>query len=219
MSKGKVIILHGLESNALVMLPMARQFSKDGWEVYNSTYKCGRRSWQDIAEDVRGYINEVVNEGERVSFVCHSLGGILIRYCIDMGLDCYVNKVVTIGSPHDGAYWVNDIPFGREIGYALFGPNLVDSLMDLESIRKLPTLSPYHTLCVTTDKTMSLNNPLSWFAGKYIKDDSDGFVGLSGQSLVGSETINFHLDHLWSVKDRKLIRCVLNYLNFGGRVE
>ena len=168
MSKGKVILLHGLESNALVMLPMARQFAKDGWEVHNSTYKCGRRPWQEVAEDVRGYINGIVSKGERVSFVCHSLGGILIRYCIEKGLDCYIDKVVTIGTPHEGAYWVNDIPFGRELGYYLFGVDLVNSLMDLGSIEKLPSLSPYHVLCVTTNKPTSFNNPLSWFVGKHI---------------------------------------------------
>ena len=215
MSKGKVIILHGLESNSLVMLPMARKLAKDGWDVYNSTFKCGRRSWKEVAEDVRTYINGIVKEGETVSFVCHSLGGILIRYCIGEGLNCYIGKVITIASPHKGAYWVDDIPFGRELGYAMFGPKMVDSLMDLESIERLPNLTPYRTLCITTNKPISLSNPLSWLAGRYI-EDSDGFVGLKGQTLIGSESTNFHLDHLWAVKDRKLIGCTLNYLNFGG---
>ena len=214
--KGKVIVLHGLESNALVMLPMARRLAKDGWEVHNSTYKCGRRTWQEIAEDLREYINSVVTNDERVSFVCHSLSGILLRHCIKQGLDCYINKVVTIAAPHQGAYWVNEIPFGREIGYTLFGKALVDSLMDVESIRKLPNLTPYRVLCITTNKPVSITNPLSWLAGKRIKGENDGFVGLKGQTLVGSETVNFHLDHLWAVKDKKLTSCILNYLNYGG---
>lgn len=213
MTKGKVIILHGLESNSTVMQPMARSLSKAGYEVFNSTYHCGRRSWQEVAEDVRQEINSVASAGESVSFVCHSLGGILIRYCIGSGLDCFVGKVVTIASPHEGAYWVNDIPFGRELGYTMFGVDMVDSLMDVESIKSLPDLYIFNVLCITTDKKKSALNPLSWIAGKYIHGDNDGFVPKEGMVLPWAETVNFPCDHLFAVWDRKLIKHVVGYLD------
>lgn len=215
MSKGKVIILHGLESNSKVMAPMARILAKAGYEVFNSTYHCGRRTWQEVAEDVRNEINGIVKEGEIVHFVCHSLGGILVRHCIQEGLICYVGRVVTIGSPHEGAFWVDDIPFGRELGYAMFGPKMVDSLTDVDSVKSLDGLEQYKVLCITTDKPKTVANPLSWIAGKYIKGASDGFVPKQGMVLNHAHTVNFHCDHLWAVWDRQLIKCVVNFLNYG----
>ena len=208
-----VYILHGLESSAFIMRSFEKAFVKAGYKVHNSTYKANRRHFGEVAEEVRKEINSVTSRGEKVHFICHSLGGLIIRHCIGKGLDCYIGKIVTMASPHQGATWVNDIPWGRELGYLLFGSDMVDSLMDTETIRKMNLLTPYRVLCITTSKKKSLLNPLSWYAGKYIEGPNDGFVPTKGMALISADTKDFKLDHLFMVWNRKLIDYVVGYVN------
>lgn len=212
MSKGTVYILHGLESSSHFMKPFESAFTQAGYKVHNSTWSASRRPFKVIAEEVRSEINLAVGEGEKVHFVCHSLGGLLIRYAIKKGLHCTVGRVVTMSSPHKGAEWVEEIPYGRKIGNFLFGKDLVDSLMDFEYINTLPQLTPYRVLTVTASKKVTAYNPVSWLAGNYIDGDNDGFVKKSGMTLIGADTVDFELDHVFMIFDKGLIAYVLQYI-------
>jgi len=209
-----VVILHGLESNALVMKGFERSYKRAGFDVYNSTYRCGRRRFKTVAEDVRKEIDHVTRGYNKVHFVCHSLGGLIVRYYIGnrRNKEYYIGKIITMSTPHRGAFWADDVPYGLQIGYTLFGKKMVNSLQDYGMINNLPKLSPYQTLCITTDKNFTLANPLSWIINKYVTEPNDGFVTKRGMTLVGSDTKNFHLDHLYMCLDKELIKYTTKYL-------
>lgn len=209
-----VIILHGLESNQFIMKGFEKSYKRAGFDVYNSTYRCGRRDLPTVARDVTRELDEVTSGYRKIHFVCHSLGGLVVRYYVANRLNKkpLIEKIITMSSPHEGAKWVKDIPFGDFIGNTLFGEDLVQSLQDYEMIKSLPQLHAYKTLCITTDKKFHALNPLSWIVGSFIKGESDGFVAKDGMALPGASVKNFYLDHLFMCWDKELIRYTTDYL-------
>ena len=213
-SRGTVVILHGLESNQWIMKDFQKAYERAGYNVYNSTYTCGRRSIQEIGEDVRKDLDAILKPKEQVHFVCHSLGGLIARYYIKhrQNTKTFIGKIITMSSPHRGATWIKDVPFGKHIGGALFGPDFIESLVDYDYINTLPGLYAYNTLCITTDREFHPLNPLSWIVGTFIKGKHDGFVAYEGMVLEDSDVKNFHLDHLFMCWDKELVQYTLDYL-------
>lgn len=73
-----------------------------GEDLFVYTY-----DWRDSVPEIAGRFGEFlsgkISEGEKVDLVGHSLGGLVARTYEQTNNDVRVNKVVTLGSPHEGA--------------------------------------------------------------------------------------------------------------------
>ena len=216
--KGKDItfIIHGVGSNKHVGMAFQNQLEDAGMEVHNETYQTRGVTWQEAGKRLAKKVEDLGEEYTRVHFIGHSLGCVVIMKALEIGFSKYLGRVVLMAGPLKGATWVNDVPFGRKLGHAMFGKVMVDSLMDLPEFDKLPDLAMYNVLCITTDKKFTAWNPLSWIVGPCIEGDSDGFVPTAGMSIPGREVANFKADHLGMMWHKPLVKCAVDYVLEGA---
>jgi len=76
-----VVLLHGLGRSAWSMRRLARFFRTRGYVVWCKTYPSRRHKIEELAEQVFAEVfsDERVLQCEKIHFVTHSLGGILLR--------------------------------------------------------------------------------------------------------------------------------------------
>ena len=92
-----VILLHGLARSAHSMDKMAQRLTEQGYKVLNIDYPSRAFPIEQLAEET---ISDALKQchGMPVSFVTHSMGGILVRQFLSNHSIKNLNKVV-IASP------------------------------------------------------------------------------------------------------------------------
>lgn len=65
-----------------------------------------RKSLESIADDLKNFINEKIPQDNYISFIGHSLGGLVSRIYTQKYSNQRVKKLITVGSPHYGAIQV-----------------------------------------------------------------------------------------------------------------
>ena len=73
-----------------------------------------RQSMSETVDDFGEFVEEVTDDGEKVDLVGHSLGGLTARIWLQQNED-KVDKVISLGSPHQGAVGAYDAWSGGRI--------------------------------------------------------------------------------------------------------
>lgn len=125
-----VILLHGLCRTKKVMSRMADRLTRAGYVVHNLDYPSRTAPIAQLADDAIGPALAACQAAgaEKIHFVTHSLGGILVRsYFSRHAPDATLGRVVMIGPPNQGSevvdrlrdWWVFQKingPAGQELG-------------------------------------------------------------------------------------------------------
>ncbi|WP_432695691.1 lipase family alpha/beta hydrolase [Marinobacterium sp. YM272] len=116
-----IVFIHGLYMNPLVMRPMARWFEARGYATSAFGYKTTSESLELNIEKLCAHLDAI--QSNEVYLVCHSLGGLLARaYLASSGANHAIRKVVTIGTPHQGAaiaQWMKSKKLGALLGQSM----------------------------------------------------------------------------------------------------
>lgn len=127
-----VILVHGYGGASANFLWMQRRLKSRGWHnVYAVSYTPPTINARKLAQQVVNHVERILaaTGAEKAHLVCHSMGGPLTRYALlHLGLAGKVDKVITLGSPHQGTRIANlfmargaaaqmryDSPFIREL--------------------------------------------------------------------------------------------------------
>ncbi|SEG67253.1 lipase family alpha/beta hydrolase [Marinobacterium lutimaris] len=126
-----IVLIHGLYMRPLVMRPMARWFEAHGYATSSFGYRTTSESLQLNIEKLDAHLNAIT--APEIYLVCHSLGGLLARaYLEAMGANHAISKVVTIGTPHQGAeiaQWMHLNKLSVLLGHSLT-KGLIDNRSD-----------------------------------------------------------------------------------------
>lgn len=119
-----VVLLHGLRRSSASMLGIAWMLEKNGYRVVNIDYPSTSHTVETLTREYleARLLKEVPGTGfDRIHFVCHSLGCILLRtYLRDHELE-RLGSVVMLGPPNQGSELVDALmPFDWYA--ALHGP-------------------------------------------------------------------------------------------------
>jgi len=113
-----VVFLHGIWMKSIVMQPMALRLRKAGFETHCFSYPSLQKTPAENARLFMQYTKSI--KADRLHFVAHSLGGIVLMHYFHVYRESRPGRVVLLGSPINGsgnARKINKLPiFNRILG-------------------------------------------------------------------------------------------------------
>jgi pimeloyl-ACP methyl ester carboxylesterase len=211
--KEHVIVLHGLALNRWWTTGLAHTLEKEGYAVHNTSYP-SRTGFESIADT---FLKPLIDSipGEKVHFVVHSMGGLLVRLYAKKYGAARIGRVVMLGTPNHGSQVADALrDFGPFSWY--FGSTGRDLCTDDAALHA--GLGPVPFECgVIAGDCQWLHFPASLTAG--IPGANDGIVSVESTKVEGmKDHITLWLDHslmVWSPKAWAQVKAFLK----SGRFE
>lgn len=207
-NKECVILLHGLARSSGSMEKMATALRQADYDVINIDYPSRSHPIEALAECAIGDALAQCH-GKSVSFVTHSMGGILVRQYLSQHTIENLNRVVMLGPPNKGTEIVDKLAHvpgfhfingdaGLQLGTSQFSvPNRLGKAdFDVGIIAG----------------TQSVN----WLLSALIPDVDDGKVSVESTKVDGmNDHIEMPTTHVFMMRNDAVIEQVINYLKQG----
>lgn len=209
MKQETVVLLHGLWRSKYAMNKLQDALVEDGYKVVNVGYPSYTKSLEKISEKITAEINLHVEAGEKLSFVTHSLGGIVVRDLLQKPNVWDVQRVVMLAPPNQGSEVVQMLD-KYKCAWVL-GP-VSDSLL-CDSVKQMPASLPKDIelgVIMGTDSGLTIFN-------KVLADKNDGIVTVEGGKMAGmKEFQTSDNNHTFIMIDDKVISATVNFLAKGS---
>ena len=192
-----VVLLHGLGRTSFSMNKLGKQLAVNGYRVINIDYPSKSDSVENLVENFfkKELAEKYIDQDEKINFVTHSMGGIMVRYFLSNNDLENVGRVVMLAPPNKGSesadFWSNN-----KIGGYVMGPALDDLTTDENSF---------------VNMLLELDCEVGVVAGEY-----DGKVDVERTKL--DEMTDFCVVpnfHTWIMNDDKVIDVIINFLSKG----
>jgi len=206
-----VILLHGLARSASSMEKLQEKLEHADYRVVNVDYESRKHSVATLAELAvgEGLQQCRTQKEQQVSFVTHSLGGILVRLYLNNHKVPELHRVVMLGPPNQGSEVVDtlrNMP-GFEAFNGPAGMQLGTSSADIP--RKL---GPVDFELGVIAGTQSINLILSM----YLPGTDDGKVTVESAQVEGmKDFIALQVTHPMMMKNATVIAQTLHFLKLG----
>jgi pimeloyl-ACP methyl ester carboxylesterase len=205
-----VLLLHGIFRSKDSFGPMTRALRAAGYEAHGVNYPSTRQSLEDHADQVEAVLDRL-EDVRTVSFVTHSMGGIVARVLLaredrPWRQRIAVNRLVMIATPNRGAEIatrLDQLPAFR----AMAGPSLGQLRAERADQLPPPTV-PFGIVAGVRGDGRGFN-PL-------LPDDNDMTVTLSETMLEGAEdTMVVNALHTFIMVHPEVVEATLRYLETG----
>lgn len=212
MSGHAVIMLHGIIRSSKSMSRMQTALTEAGFVPVPFDYP----STQANLDKCSGYLDKVLKSLEgvkEISFVTHSMGGLVVRNWLKDHEDQRVRRLVMLGTPNKGAEMADKLRdvklFKLILGPA--GQQLVSG--DASDIAKLP-VPKFEFACIAGARgTADGYNPL-------IPGDDDGTVAVKSSLLEGAaDSELFPILHSFLPLNPEVIKSSVRFLKTGSLRE
>lgn len=173
-----VIYLHGIGRTSRSMRPIAEVMPKDGFVHILFEYPSTRVSIEQSAVYLHSLV-ESLTDVSKISFVVHSMGGLVVRQYLKDHKDARHHRLVMLGTPNSGAEMA-DMLKKNFIFRAVYGPAGQELVTDPEgTIKLLPTPDIEFGVIAGGKGDGRGFNPL-------IPGDDDGTVTVASTRLAGA---------------------------------
>lgn len=204
-----VVLLHGLIRSSASMEKMADALTAQGYDVCNIDYPSTAYPVETLATDhVLPAIKACAGDNAPISFVTHSLGGILVRQLRASGAPLVFGRVVMLGPPNGGSEVVDKLG-----GLALF------QWMNGPAGNQLGTVSGLPVQLGATDLDVGIiagNSTINPLLSLLIPGDDDGKVAIEHAKLDGMrDFIVLPVSHPFLMRDDEVIAQTLQFLQNG----
>jgi triacylglycerol lipase len=204
-----VVLLHGLGRSARVMRPLARELTAAGYRVHSLDYPSTRATPEALVEVLHGEISSCCAWSGRVSFVTHSLGGVLVRAYLAQHPMPQLGRVVMLAPPNHGSEYV-DVAGHWRLFAGLLGPTAVQLGTAPTS---LPNRLPGADFEVGVIAGTGNVNPLG---AMLIDGVSDGTVSVASTRLAGMrDFIVLPVSHTFIMRNPEVARQTIEFLRAG----
>jgi triacylglycerol lipase len=207
-----VVLLHGLARTSKAMDKLASELAELDYKIANVDYPSREKPIEELSPLVvlEGIRQCQTPETEKIHFVTHSMGGILIRYYLESNEIDNLGHVVMIAPPNQGSEVV-DMLSGVP-GYALVnGPAGQQLGTDPNSIPSNMGPVDYSVGVIAGNKTF---NPL---LSQFLPNPDDGKVSVERTKVEGmADFVVVNVSHPFIMEDDAVIGYTLNFLKSGS---
>jgi pimeloyl-ACP methyl ester carboxylesterase len=206
-----VVLLHGLARTSKSMVKMAQALERQGYAVHNVDYPSRKHSIDSLSEQAIGRALEtpLMSEYDKIHFVTHSMGAILVRNHLARHDIPNLGRVVMLGPPNHGSEVV-DFLRGWSVFQRINGP--AGSELGTDSASKPATLQdrPFELGVIAGDRS------INWINSLMIGAPNDGKVSVESTKLPWmKDHLVVHSTHPFLMRNDQVIRQVVEFLREG----
>jgi hypothetical protein len=209
-SKECVILLHGLARTEKSLVKLENKLIDEGYHTINQGYPSTKHKIEKLAKDTISKALSKCLDGEKIHFVTHSMGGILVRQYLKENTIDNLGRVVMLGPPNKGSQVVDNLqntpgfkfmngPAGMQLGTGKM--NVPDQL------------GPADFELGIIAGTRSINLILSTM----LPNPDDGKVSVANTKLEGmSDHISLPVTHPFMMRNNEVMDQVIYFLKNGS---
>jgi pimeloyl-ACP methyl ester carboxylesterase len=207
-----VVFLHGISRTFRSFLKMQWAIEANGFATRNVGYPSRQKTLSALADDIHPAIAPFAERNEGVThFVCHSMGGLLVRVYLARYRPARLGRVVMLGTPNGGSL-VADRLSGL-LPYRLFfgpaGQQLVTK-RDAATEALMPPVD-YPVGVIAGNRTL---DPIS--STLFLHGPNDGRVTVANTRLDGmADHIVIRANHALMIRNRNAIEQTIAFLRDG----
>jgi len=207
-----VILLHGLARTNRSMLKIEKALKSVGYDVYNCKYPSRKKAIELLSETV---IDAAVqhcrekHQPERIHFVTHSMGGILVRFYLAQHDIDHLGRVVMLAPPNAGSELVDRLS-KFQLFTLISGPAARQLGTDASSLPNSLGPVDYEVGIIAGNRSLNL------LYSALIPGENDGKVSTQNTRLEGmTDFIVLPYDHSFMMNRPQVIGQTLNFLEQG----
>ena len=205
-----VILLHGLARTHGSMEKIAEHLRNDHYHVVNLGYPSRHHAIEELAHMAIMPALKECQAHEKINFVTHSLGGILVRQFLSQHNISNLHRVVMLGPPNQGSEVVDKM--ANVPGFHFINGDAGLQLGTQENSVPVALGSADFDVGVIAG-TSSINLILSLI----IPGQDDGKVSVERTKLEGmNDHIVMDVTHSFMMRNKRVIRQVIHYLKNGS---
>ncbi len=205
-----VVLLHGLARTAGAMRHLIEPFEAEGHKVINVDYPSRKHTVEKLAPlAVKALGYDKCGATERVHFVTHSMGGILLRYYLQHNKIPTLGRVVMLAPPNQGSQVVDNLK--SVPGYKLInGPAGMQLGTDAQSIPMQLGAVDFELGVIAGTKTF---NPI---LSQFLPNPDDGKVSVAHTRVDGmNDFITLPVTHTFMMKSKAVIEQAVHFIKSG----
>ena len=205
-----VVVLHGLARTSGAMKPVARALDAAGHQVVNVDYPSRDKPVEQLAPlAVKELGYDRCEPTDRIHFVTHSMGGILVRYYLQNNPLPALGRVVMLAPPNQGSQVVDRL--SGVPGFKLMnGPAGLQLGTDAGSIPARLRPVDFELGVIAGNKSVNL------ILSRFLPNPDDGKVSVENTKVEGMDDfIELPVTHTFMMRSRVVIKQVLHFIETG----
>ena len=205
-----VVLLHGIKRSSKSMQKMAARLTQDGYRVINIDYLSQHYTIDRLADDIYTQIKSFTNGADdKIHFVGHSMGGLVIRAIIKRHRPENLGRVVMLGTPNQGSE-VADFLENNILFQNFYGPAGLQLVTDQRGIANLFGAVDYDLGIIAGTRSI---DPLS---SVILPGQDDGKVTVERTKLDGmKDHVILPTTHTFMMMDNRVIAQTVHFLKHG----
>ncbi|MBK1790856.1 esterase/lipase family protein [Persicirhabdus sediminis] len=206
-----VVLLHGLCRSSKSMEKMNEQLSELGYTVHNVDYESRTAEISELSEEVISAVLLECNEqqADKVHFVTHSMGGIMVRHYLANNKLPQLGRVVMLAPPNQGSEVVDKIGDWKAFK-KLNGPAGQQLSTAESSVPNQLGAVKFQLGVIAGDRSINGINSMM------IDGDDDGKVSVERTKVEGmSDHVVIHSTHPMIMKNDDAIELTARFLKTG----